>query len=71
MDIMYPMLIMYQCTIHTIYNIISLNHEVNMQQNNVTVGRQIFKITAYSLKIIHYVYKNTPNIHRKDADTQI
>ena len=33
-----------------------------MQQNNVTVSRQIFKITAYSLKIIHYVYK-TPQTY--------
>ena len=54
MDIMHHMLyydLVYYT--HNIYNIISLN----MQQNNVTVGRQIFKITAYSLKIIHYVYK--------------
>ena len=33
-----------------------------MQQNNVTVSRQIFKNTAYSLKIIHYVYK-TPHTY--------
>ena len=59
MDIMHHMLyydLVYYT--HNIYNIISLN----MQQNNVTFGRQIFKITAYSLKIIHYVYKHPKHI---------
>ena len=39
-----------------------------MQQNNVTVGRQIFRITAYSLEIIHYVYK-TPQTYIERMQT--
>ena len=61
MDIMHHMLYYEFNALYTqSYNIISLDHEVNMQRINVTVSRQIFKITAYLLKIIYYVYK-TPH----------